>query len=199
MIFVAKKRNREKKITDKQKLFCLYYVRSFNAAKAYQQAYGCSYGGARVEGSKHLTKPNIQAEINRLKRDMSMDLYVDARDVFQQYINIAFADITDFLTFGTKELKKGDQMVQVNYLEVKDSDQIDGRMIQEVKHNKDGISIKLHDKMKALEQLSKYFDLFPDQHQRRMEEEQLNLSKKKYGLVKRIVELREREEGKNTW
>lgn len=31
------------KLTDKQRLFCIYYVRCFNAVKAYQKAYRCSY------------------------------------------------------------------------------------------------------------------------------------------------------------
>jgi phage terminase small subunit len=165
-------------------------VRSFNGGKAYRQAYGCSYDTAKVEASKCLTKPNIQVEIRRLKRDMSIDLYIDARSVFQQYVDIAFADIKDFVSFGTKEIKPG---VTVNYVEVKDSEQVDGRLIQEVKQTKDGFTIKLHDKLKALEKLGKYFDLFGDQQARKMDEEQLILNKKKYELEKRLVELRERE------
>ena len=30
-------------LTDKQRLFCIYYVRCFNDVKAYQKAYRCSY------------------------------------------------------------------------------------------------------------------------------------------------------------
>lgn len=196
---MAKKRRTTKKLTDKQKLFCLYYVRSFNATQAYQKAYGCSYSSARVQASKNIANPNIQAEIKQLKKEMSVDLYVKARDVFQQYIDIAFADITDFLTFGTREVKQGDEVVNVNYIEVKDCNEIDGTLIQEIKQSKEGITIKLHDKMKALEQLAKYFDLFPDQHHRQMEEERLNLDKKKYDLDIRITALRERETKNKTW
>ena len=29
-------------LTDKQRLFCLYFIKCFNATKAYQKAYGCS-------------------------------------------------------------------------------------------------------------------------------------------------------------
>jgi phage terminase small subunit len=174
-------------------------MRSFNAAKAYQMAYGCSYDTAKVEASKHLTKPNIQAEINKLKQEMSMDLYLDARAVFQAYINIAFADIKDFLSFGTRDVKQGSQLVKTNYVEVKNSEDVDGQLIQEIKLTKEGITIKLHDKMKALEQLAKYLDLFPDQHQRRIEQEQLELAKKKLELDKRITKLREDELKKGSW
>lgn len=30
-------------LTEKQRLFCIYYVRYFNATKAYQKTYECSY------------------------------------------------------------------------------------------------------------------------------------------------------------
>jgi phage terminase small subunit len=196
---VAKKRRRTNKLTDKQKLFCLHFISCYNATKAYQRAYGCTYESAKVEGSKHLTKPNIKAEIRQLKQNMSSDLYVDARDLLQKYIDIAFADIKDFVTFGTKEVRQGDDLVKVNYVEVKDSNQVDGTMIQEVKQTKEGISIKLHDKLKAMEQLGKYLDMFADKHQRLMAEESLALAKKKYVLDKRLVELREREAIKNGW
>ena len=33
-------------LTDKQRLFCIYYINCFNAAKAYKKAYECSYESA---------------------------------------------------------------------------------------------------------------------------------------------------------
>ena len=44
-------------LTDKQRLFCVLYVRSFNATKAYQKAYRCSYETAMVEGWNTLRNP----------------------------------------------------------------------------------------------------------------------------------------------
>ena len=44
-------------LTEKQRLFCLYYVRWFNATKAYQKAYGCDYTTAMVNGCKLLSNP----------------------------------------------------------------------------------------------------------------------------------------------
>lgn len=35
-------------LTDKQKLFCIYQSKYFNATKAYQKAYGCSYDVAMM-------------------------------------------------------------------------------------------------------------------------------------------------------
>ena len=54
-------------LTDKQRLFCAYYIRSFNATKAYQKAHGCSYETAMVEGSGYLRNPKIKTEILKVR------------------------------------------------------------------------------------------------------------------------------------
>ena len=54
-------------LTEKQRLFCLYYVRWFNATKAYQKAYGCDYTTAMVNGCKLLSNPKIQTHIQSIK------------------------------------------------------------------------------------------------------------------------------------
>ena len=41
-------------LTDKQRLFCIYYVKLFNATKAYQKAYGCDYVSAMTNSSRML-------------------------------------------------------------------------------------------------------------------------------------------------
>ena len=47
-------------LTDKQRLFCIYYIKRFNATKAYQKAYGCgnySHGKHRqYDGFKYKYK-----------------------------------------------------------------------------------------------------------------------------------------------
>ena len=43
-------------LTDKQRLFCFYYVRCFNTTKAYQKAYECSYETAAAIGYRLLAK-----------------------------------------------------------------------------------------------------------------------------------------------
>jgi phage terminase small subunit len=202
-------------LTDKQKLFCLYYLKYYNATKAYKKAYDCSYSTANVEGSKHLGKPSIKKEIERLKTEQMNGLFLDGMVVLQKYIDIAFADITDFVTFYRRDVQTGEVEVQVNpdgtvkeivhkfdttnEMFFKDMDEVDGTIISEVKKSKDGISIKLHDKMKALEVLTKYTDLLNDQQKHRLAEEQMKLNNMKYELDKRIVELREVEAKTKGW
>ncbi|MED5041496.1 terminase small subunit [Geobacillus stearothermophilus] len=178
-------------LTEKQRLFCLYYLKYFNATKAYQKAYGCDYFTAKTNGSRLLAKANISKELDRLKAEQINELKLEARDVLQKYIDIAFADITDYVSFGQREEQvigiygpvyegKGENKKPVtqvvNYVELKDSATVDGTIITEVKQGRDGVSIKLADKMKALEKLSLYFDLFPDNFKRKIEEEKLKIA-----------------------
>ena len=157
----AKENNR---LTDKQRLFCLYYVKYFNATKAYQKAYECGYNTARVEGSKALANPNIKNEIKKLKEPIIESLSVSANDVFQKYIDIAFADITDYIEFGTEIFTYVDDLGQTkeekrNYIRLKNSNVVDGSIVSEIKVGKDGVTVKLNDRIKALQWLTDHMDL----------------------------------------
>lgn len=175
-------------LTDKQKLFCIYQVKYFNATKAYQKAYGCSYDVANAEGYKLLVNPRIKAEVQRLKQAKLNRAMLGEDDIFQKMIDIAFADITDYVKFGKKEVevgktKKGKPIiVKVNYTDFRESDEVDGTLISEVKQGKDGISVKLHDKMKALQWLADRMDLLSteDQIRHKNESDKLNMLKEKH-------------------
>ena len=163
-------------LTDKQRLFCVLYVRSFNATKAYQKAYRCSYETAMVEGWNTLRNPKIRDEISRLKQNRLNREMLDEHDIFQKYMDIAFADITDFVEFGREkvpvmgafgpvEVKDPDTgekvplMQEINTIRFRDSSEVDGSLISEVKQGKNGASVKLADRMKALEWLAAHMDL----------------------------------------
>ncbi len=163
-------------LTDKQRLFCVHYIRSFNATKAYQKAYGCSYETAMVEGSSHLRNPKIKSEILKLKQERLNREFLSEADIFQKYMDIAFADITDYMIFGTEEVpvmamygpvkikdpETGEEKPLtkiVNTVRFKDSSEVDGTILAEVKQGRDGASIKLSDRMKALQWLSDHMNL----------------------------------------
>jgi len=191
-------------LTEKQKLFCLYYIKSYNATMSAIKA-GYAKSSAHVQGHDNLKNPKVATEIKRLKGRALQDLYIDALDVLEVYAKIAFADITECVEFGsTKEYvyvegqrmigTNGDYLMQdVSYVTIKNHDEIDGSMISEVKQGKEGISVKFHDKMKALEVLTKYFDLLPDNHKRKIEEANLELSKRKVAVVEAELEQRKLE------
>lgn len=163
-------------MTDKQQLFCIHYIRCFNATKAYQKAYGCDYATAVVAGPRLLGNVRIKDEILRLKQDRLNREFLSEADIFQKYMDIAFSDVTDFLEFGTEEVpvmalygpvqvtdeETGEKRTLtkiVNTVRFKESTDVDGSIISEVKQGKDGASIKLADRMKALQWLSDHMDL----------------------------------------
>ncbi|MDY2937606.1 MAG: terminase small subunit [Fusicatenibacter sp.] len=174
-------------LTDKQRLFCLYYVRYFNATKAYQKAYECSYDVANAEGYKLLVNPCIVDEIHRLKKSRLNRELLDEHDIFQKYMDIAFADITDFVQFGQEEEyvigsfgpiqvedpitgKKVPLKQKVNTVHFRESDNVDGTIIAEIKNGKNGASIKLADRMKALEWLARHMDMATEEQKTKIEQ-----------------------------
>lgn len=176
---------RNANLTDKQQLFCLYYIRCFNATKAYQRAYGVGYATAVVNGSRLLGNASVKDEILRLKQDKLNREFLSEPDIFQKYMDIAFADITDYVEFGTEEVPvmavygpiqiKDDETGEkrtltkiVNTVKFKKSDGVDGTIISEVKQGKDGASIKLADRMKALQWLADHMDLATEEQRYRV-------------------------------
>ena len=184
--------NDESGLNDKQRLFIAYYVKCWNATKAYQKAYGCAYTTARTEGSRLLANPNIREEIIKVRDGLTEDALLDKRTLIQKWIDIAFADITDYVKFGRQEevlyndegqpeldMHGNVKTYAFNYVHLNESAELDGSLVTEVKQGKDGISVKLADKMKAMEFLSKHLDLLNENERKQLQNEQAKLSIKK--------------------
>lgn len=135
----------DSELTDKMKQFCLFYIKTFNATKAYQKAYGCSYESAAANGSRMLRNDKVKTEIKKLKQSRLNREMLEQEDIVQKYIDIAFSDITDFVEFDENDVR------------VKNSKTVDGTLIKEVKSGKFGPSIKLIDSTKGLKWLSEHF------------------------------------------
>jgi len=162
-------------LTEKQRLFCLYYVRCFNATKSYQKAYECGYDVANAEGYKLLVNPCIRREIQRMKQNRLNREMLSEHDIFQKYMDIAFADITDYVSFGTKEIqytdKAGNQHeAEVPFVDLKKSGEVDGTLLTEISQGKDGIKIKLADRMKALGWISEHMGMATPEQKARLEQ-----------------------------
>lgn len=140
-------------LTPEQQMFCIYYSRTFNAAQSYQKAYGCSYESAIANGSRLLTKDKVREEIERLKEIKRQQIVVGADDIVELQMRIAFADAGNYATFGNDG---------INWVRIANSDTVDTQIIQEIKEGQTGVSIKLADKQKAIDWLTKYFLLHPD-------------------------------------
>ena len=151
-------------LTDKQQLFCIYYIRCFNATKAYQKAYDVDYATAVVNGPRLLGNARIKDEIFRLKQERLNREFLSESEIFQKYMDIAFADVTDFVEFGNEDvdviLDTGERKtITVSHVNIKNDADVDGTIISEVSKGKDGVKVKLADRMKALQWLSDHMDL----------------------------------------
>lgn len=158
-------------LTDQQQLFCLYQSRMFNYTKAYMKAYpGCSYASAAVLGSRLMKNPVIRKEIEQLKQNHMNREMLKQEDIFQKYMDIAFADMNDFMSFGQEEIETDYGPRMVNSVRLKESDQVDGTLITEVKQGRDGVSVKLADRMKAIDWLADHMDIATAEQKAKIEQ-----------------------------
>ncbi len=172
----AERIEKNQELTDQQKLFCIYFSKTFNATSAYQKAYGCSYAAAIAAGSRLLTNVNIRAEIQRLKQARYTQALLSPEDIFQRYMDIAFADMGDYMSWGQEKEpvigqfgpvmipnpltgEKETLMQTVNVVRLKESREIDTTLVGEVKQGRDGVTVKLPDRMKALDWLASHMDM----------------------------------------
>ncbi|XZK31208.1 terminase small subunit [Clostridium perfringens] len=174
-------------LTDRQRLFCIYYINCFNAAKAYKKAYECSYESALSNGYRLMENDSIRKEIENLKRHKLNRAMISEEDIFQRYLDIAYANIGDYLKFGKRRKNKwtknkdgefipvidpdtGQQeFFEYNFIELNESSDVDTSLLSEVKEGKDGISVKLKDGMKALDWLTKHMNIATDKQKAELE------------------------------
>lgn len=158
-------------LTDQQQLFCLYQSRMFNYTKAYMKAYpGCTYASAAVLGSRLMKNQLIRETIEQLKQNHMNKEMLKQEDIFQKYMDIAFADMNDFMSFGQEEIETDYGPRMVNSVRLKESDQVDGTLITEVKQGRDGVSVKLADRMKAIDWLADHMDIATAEQKAKIEQ-----------------------------
>ena len=140
-------------LTPEQQMFCIYYSRTFNATQSYINAYGCQYSTALTNGPALLGNTRIKNEIERLKEIKRQQIVASADDIVELQMRIAFADAGNYATFGNNG---------INWVHIANSDAVDTQIIQEIKEGQTGVSIKLADKQKAIDWLTKYFLMHPE-------------------------------------
>ena len=157
-------------LSDKERIFCLEYLNNYNIKNASYKA-----GYTPDEGRKLIGTPKISNALKEYQKKREQELFVDGMSLIRLYVEIAFADMGDYVDFGNERVPLLDQYgnkvydkegrlvtTQRNYMRLKDSTTIDCRVIQEIKEGRDGVSVKLFDKVAALDKLAKIFDLNND-------------------------------------
>ena len=127
----------------------------------------------------------VRKEIDKQLKELRDNIKIDIQDLIQLNIDIAFADIKDYVNFGRKEIEvdkdedNNPVMLEVNYVDFKNSNEVDGTIVSEVKRGKDGVSIKLQDKMKAIDFLRKHIEFLDEDTKRKLDIENKKLQNEK--------------------
>lgn len=147
-------------LTEKQKIFCREYIYDWNATRAAKAA-GYSEDTARVIGSENLTKPAIQAYITEIQKDLEKIAGISRLQIINEHIKIARSSIAHLhLTWITRkdfENLTDDQKACIaeistqTRIEMKYSVEEEGEVPIQV----DYVKIKLYDKQKSLDSISK--------------------------------------------
>lgn len=161
-------------LTENEKDFILYYLDSHNIYQSYLKAFHPkSKSYARVSGSLLFNKPHIQAALKRAKKILAVTYDIDPSRYVETLLKASFADIGDYITFKEEDVpiydkNEGIPIInpdtgepvtrKVSQLHFKDSAEVDTSVIAEVRQGKEGITIKMMDKLKALDKLKEFFD-----------------------------------------
>lgn len=150
-------------LTEQEELFCYHYLKTLNATTSAVKA-GYSPAFCYQKGHILMKNSKIKEFLNHIKGIRNQELFIDPIRIIKEYMKIAFADMTDFVKFGP------------NGLTLKNSDKVDGQLITKLKEGREGISIELADKLKALDKLEKYLEVMPgDRWKKDIEERKLAL------------------------
>lgn len=140
-------------LTPKQELFCQAYLIDFNATKAARSA-GYSEDTAYSIGWENLRKPEIQKRINELRQEMSKGFNITRERIAQELALIAFGDTKNVFTEdGT--LKNPKDWIDEGRIVSSYEESFTEFGSEETGGTKTTKKVKLWEKTKALEQLSR--------------------------------------------
>lgn len=156
-------------LTDKQRRFCEEYVIDWNGARAARAA-GYSENTAEVIASENLRKPNIQAYISEIQKDLAKLCGISAAMVANEYKKIAFNSAAS-LRRDWDNVKDWNELTEEEKAIISEVETIttnrmtdDGALLIEKK-----LKFKTYDKQRALAELKKMlgFDA-PEKHEHKV-------------------------------
>lgn len=147
----------EVKPTPRQLLFVQEYLVDMQGKAAAVRA-GYSPRSAKYRAAKLLTRPHVQTLIAQAMAARSKATNITAERVLAEIALVGFADLQDHVETGAKgtKIKPFDQMPDGASRALESLAESHGP-------SGDRVTIKLHDKMKALEMLAKHLGLCKEQ------------------------------------
>lgn len=142
-------------LTEKQKIFCRQYIYDWNGARAARAA-GYSEETAKEIASENLTKPNIQAYITEIQKDLEKIAGISRLRIINEHLNIINTSIAHLHNtwFTRKEFENltEDQKSAIQEISTKATTEKDA-FGNPVDH--EYIKIKLYDRQKSMDALNK--------------------------------------------
>lgn len=148
------------KLNKKQKLFGDEYLIDLNGTQAAIRA-GYSARTASSIATDLLKRPELQAYIQLRMSQREYRTEITQDRVLQELARIGFSDLSHYLRVTTKQV----QDFTVQEVEIFNTDDIapdDMKAVAEIKQTKEGIALKLHDKVAALEKIGRHLGMFKD-------------------------------------
>lgn len=140
-------RTSEKKIL-KEQLFCQEYIIDYNGTRAYSAAYGEKDKGRSNSNARNLLKRrDIQDYIKELQTERNKRLQITQDDVMRELAAVAFSNVCDYAEIGEDG--------KLKYIPTSEIDPSKQAAIMSIRQDKYGMTIRLHDKLKALETYAK--------------------------------------------
>lgn len=140
-------------LNDKQKLFCLSYLQSFNATKAYKEAYPSVKNDetAAVSGARLLRNVKVSKAISEKLNSIWSEKEQFIGRTLSEILALAFSDMSEVIN-----IKNGS-------LIMKDLKEVDSRAIQSIKttrtNDSETITVSLYNKNQALALLAKILNM----------------------------------------
>lgn len=137
---------------DRHERFCQEYLKDLNGRQAAIRA-GYSEKGAQTQASRMLSNVKVVDRIRYLKRKRQRRTQITADQVLKEISSLAFSDILDYIEIDARG--------NINFLPEQYMENT--AAIQEISVSKGKVvkkSVKLHDKIRALDMLMKHMDLY---------------------------------------
>lgn len=150
-------------LTVKQEAFCLAYLETGNASEAYRRAYSAQNmkpESVAVAASRALSNAKVALRVSELRERSQTAAVMSRQEALERLTRIGRTSLSDLIDWRTVELGRDDDgnLIQQTSWALKDSVAQDPgslSLISELSATKDGIKIKTHSQLQAIQQLAK--------------------------------------------
>lgn len=144
-------------LTDQQEMFCREYLVDFNGTKAAIRAHYSEKTAAQT-ASRLLRNVKIQARLAKLQQKAASRNDITIDRIISEFAKIGFSDLKNYVQVG-------EDTILVNSLE--DLPPGMSAAVESIQQTKDGVRIKLYNKIEALRDLAKHLGFYEEDNRQK--------------------------------